>query len=86
MRNRKLDFQQAFRNLTQQPLISVEDRQKFWVSYGEDLLPELQQLVEDCTEDNNQIIFAGHRGCGKSTLLAEFAARIDGSVIHVVKA
>lgn len=76
MNSRKQDFQQAFRNLTQQPLISVSDRQKFGVSYGEALLPELQQLIEDCTEKNNQIIFAGHRGCGKSTLLAKFAEQI----------
>lgn len=76
MNSRKQDFQQAFRNLSQQPLISVSDRQKFGVSYGEGLLPELQQLIEDCTEKNNQIIFAGHRGCGKSTLLAKFAEQI----------
>lgn len=76
MNSRKQDFQQAFRNLAQQPLISVSDRQKFGVSYGEALLPELQQLIEDCTEKNNQIIFAGHRGCGKSTLLAKFAEQI----------
>jgi len=48
MNSRKQDFQQAFRNLAQQPLISVSDRQKFGVSYGEALLPELQQLIEDC--------------------------------------
>jgi AAA+ ATPase superfamily predicted ATPase len=76
MNSRKQDFQQAFRNLSQQPLISPGDRQKFGVSYGEALLPELQQLIEDCTEKNNQIIFAGHRGCGKSTLLAKFAEQI----------
>jgi len=32
----------------------------------------LDHLVEDCSPDNNKIIFTGHRGSGKSTLLGQF--------------
>ena len=75
--NRADEFQIAIRNLQLQPLITDEDVRRFRVSYGEELLPELEQAVIDCTEKNNQFIFAGHRGCGKSTLLAEFGRQIE---------
>ena len=32
----------------------------------------MDHLVEDCSPDNNKIIFTGHRGSGKSTLLGQF--------------
>jgi nucleoside-triphosphatase THEP1 len=83
MTSRKQDFQEAFRDLAQQPLIEPAERQKFWVSYNEELLPELQQLIEDCDRHNNQIVFAGHQGCGKSTLLAEFSQRIQDKYFTV---
>lgn len=75
--SRAEDFQKAIRNLQLQPLITAEDVRRFRVAYGEGLLPELEQGVTDCIEQNNQFIFAGHRGCGKSTLLAEFGRQID---------
>jgi hypothetical protein len=42
------------------------------VEYGTEILEELDHLVEDCSPDNNKIIFTGHRGSGKSTLLGQF--------------
>lgn len=83
MGGRADDFQQAFRNLQLQPLISEQDTRKFHVPYGEDLIPELEQLILDCTEANNQLIFAGHRGCGKTTLLARFFNQIKGDFFTV---
>jgi len=71
MSGRADDYQQAFCNLH-----TKEDRQNFWVPYNEELLPELEQMITDCTTSNNQLVFAGHRGCGKSTLLGEFAQQI----------
>lgn len=83
MVSRADDFQQAFRNLQLQPLITAEDTRKFHVPYAEDLLPELEQVIRDCTNLNNQLIFAGHRGCGKSTLLARFFERIKDDFFAV---
>jgi len=74
---RSEEFQRSIRNLQLQPLITPDDVKKFRVVYGEELLPELEQAIEDCTEHNNQFFFAGHRGCGKSTLLAEFGRQIE---------
>ena len=74
--NRIDQFQEAFRNLQLQPLVTPEEIKKFRVEYSEELLDELEQRILDCNEYNNQLIFAGHRGCGKSTLLTEFSERI----------
>jgi hypothetical protein len=65
-------FQKAYRNLDLLPLIEQEQLDEFRVEYGQTVLEELQQLVEDDEFHDGKIIFAGHRGCGKSTLLAEF--------------
>jgi energy-coupling factor transporter ATP-binding protein EcfA2 len=70
-------FQQAYRNLQLQPLVKPEEIAHFRVAYGDEWLDDLEQMVLDCSDYNNQLIFAGHRGCGKSTLLAEFAQRLD---------
>ena len=65
-------FQTAFKNLQLQPLITPAQLHKFHVEYGTEILEELEHLVEDCSPDNNKIIFTGHRGSGKSTLLGQF--------------
>lgn len=39
-------------------------------------MDELEQAIEDCTSQDNKLIFTGHRGCGKSTLLAELGFRL----------
>jgi energy-coupling factor transporter ATP-binding protein EcfA2 len=69
-------FRDAYQNLQLLPLITEEQLQDFWVEYGIDVLEELEQVVENCTPDNNKMVFTGHRGCGKSTLLAEFKRRM----------
>jgi len=70
--NRLESFQTAFQNLQLLPLITPEQLNKFHVEYGTEILEELDHLVEDCSPDNNKIIFTGHLGSGKSTLLAQF--------------
>jgi len=70
--NRLESFKTAFQNLQLLPLITREQLNKFHVEYGTEILEELDRLVEDCSPDNNKIIFTGHRGSGKSTLLAQF--------------
>ena len=70
-------FRGASRNLQLQPLLSDEDRAKFWVEYGGECLDQLEQKVLDCTESTNQFVFAGHTGCGKSTLLKKFSQKLD---------
>jgi hypothetical protein len=77
MRDRIEQFQAALRNLQLQPLLSDEEREKFWVDYGSDCLAQLEQKVLDCTESTNQFVFAGHRGCGKSTLLYDFSRQME---------
>jgi energy-coupling factor transporter ATP-binding protein EcfA2 len=77
--NRIDTFQQAFRNLQLQPLVTPTEITDFRVEYGDEWLDELEQKVLDCSDYNNQLIFAGHRGCGKSTLLAEFGQRLENS-------
>jgi hypothetical protein len=62
--NRIDTFQQAFRNLQLQPLVTPKETADFRVAYGEELLADLNQMVLDSTEYNNQLVFAGHRGCG----------------------
>jgi hypothetical protein len=73
MTNSRIEsFQTAFQNLQLLPLVTVEQLNKFHVEYGTEILEELEHLVEDCSPDNNKIIFTGHRGSGKSTLLGQF--------------
>ena len=72
LQQRLRDFKTASDNLELQPLLTKKDLERFWVEYQVDLIDELEQAVEDCTPQNNKIVFTGHRGCGKSTLLAEF--------------
>ena len=81
--SRAEEFQNAIRNLQLQPLITEEDVRRFRVSYGESLIPELEQGIVYCTPQNNQFIFAGHRGCGKSPLLAEFGRQIEAEFFTV---
>ncbi|MEA5534047.1 P-loop NTPase fold protein [Crocosphaera sp. XPORK-15E] len=69
-------FRITYQNLQLLPLITPEDLAKFRVEYGTRVRAELEQVVEDCTDINNKVIFTGHRGCGKSTLLADFSRRI----------
>ena len=81
--NRIDQFQEAFRNLQLQPLVTPTEIKKFRVEYSEELLDELEQRILDCNDYNNQLIFAGHRGCGKSTLLTEFSERINNNYFTV---
>ncbi|MGB5768828.1 MAG: P-loop NTPase fold protein [Crocosphaera sp.] len=81
--NRIDEFQQSFRNLQLQPLVTPEEIKKFRVEYNQELLEELEQIILDCNDHSNQLIFAGHRGCGKSTLLTEFAEWIDNAYFTV---
>ena len=81
--NRIDQFQEAFRNLQLQPLVTPREIKKFRVEYSEELIDELEQRVLDCNDYNNQLIFAGHRGCGKSTLLTEFSERIHHNYFTV---
>ena len=77
MVNERLEtFRTAYRNLDLLPLIEATELAKFRVPYGEDVLAELEQLVEDRDDQAAKIIFAGHRGCGKSTLLATFGRQL----------
>lgn len=69
-------FQEAYRNLELLPLLEQKDLDRFRVDYGEEVIEELEQLVEDSPNADRKIIFTGHRGCGKSTLLAEFTRRL----------
>ncbi len=69
-------FQEAYRNLELLPLLEQKDLDKFRVDYGDEVIEELEQLVEDSPNGDGKIIFTGHRGCGKSTLLAEFTRRV----------
>lgn len=76
LNQRLKEFKAASDNLELQPLLTKEDLERFWVEYQVDLINELEQAVEDCTPQNNKIVFTGHTGCGKSTLLAEFRDRM----------
>lgn len=69
-------FQEAYRNLELLPLLEQKELDRFRVDYGNEVIEELEQLVEDSPNANGKIIFTGHRGCGKSTLLAEFSRRL----------
>lgn len=68
-------FQEAYRNLELLPLLDQKDLDRFRVDYGNEVIEELEQLVEDSPSRDGKIIFTGHRGSGKSTLLAEFGRR-----------
>jgi energy-coupling factor transporter ATP-binding protein EcfA2 len=81
--NRIEAFQKAFRNLQLQPLVTIEESENLRVPYGDDVIEKLEQLVLDCDDNTNQLIFAGHRGCGKSTLLAEFAREFDDNYLTI---
>ncbi len=77
-------FQEAYRNLDLLPLLDQRELEQFRVSYGEEVLEELQQLIEDDDTRSGKTLFSGHRGCGKSTLLAEFGRRCQKSSFFVV--
>ncbi len=77
-------FQRAYVNLDLLPLQGQKELEKFRVTYGEDVLAELEQLIEDDDSRDRKTIFAGHRGCGKSTLLAEFSRRCEEGNYFVV--
>jgi hypothetical protein len=66
-------FQEAYRNLGLMPLLDPKSLDRFRVSYDDDAIAELVQLIEDSSASDSKVIFSGHRGCGKSTLLAEFS-------------
>ncbi|MGB3790223.1 MAG: ATP-binding protein [Phormidesmis sp.] len=84
MSTRLKDFQKAYVNLDLLPLQGQRELEKFRVTYGEDVLAELEQLIEDDDSRDRKTIFAGHRGCGKSTLLSEFARRCEQGNYFVV--
>jgi len=69
-------FREAGQNLQLEPLVTQTALAKFGVEYQTDLIDELEQAIEDCTGQDNKLIFTGHRGCGKSTLLAELGFRL----------
>lgn len=69
-------FQEAYRNLELLPLLDQKDLDRFRVDFGDEIIEELEQLVEDSPSGDGKVIFTGHRGCGKSTLLAEFGRRL----------
>ncbi|NRB07629.1 MAG: hypothetical protein HRU34_10585 [Richelia sp.] len=70
-------FQEAYRNLELLPLIEEKGLKQFRVEYGEDIIDELIQLVEDSPNADGKVVFTGHWGCGRSTFLAEFGRRIE---------
>jgi nucleoside-triphosphatase THEP1 len=70
------DFRAAGRNLQLDPLVTQKALAQFGVEYQTELVDELEQAIEDCAEQDNKLIFTGHRGCGKSTLLAELGFRL----------
>jgi len=75
--DRRTAFRNAFQNLQLLPLVKPEDIRRFRVDYGQEYLEQLMQLVEDCSANNNKVIFTGHRGSGKSTLLGQFSLEIS---------
>ncbi len=84
MATRLEEFQRAYVNLDLLPLQGQKELEKFRVTYGEDVLAELEQLIEDDDSRDRKTIFAGHRGCGKSTLLSEFGRRCEKGNYFVV--
>lgn len=69
-------FRAAGQNLQLDPLVTRKDLAKLGVEYQTNLVDDLEQAVEDCAEQDNKLVFTGHRGCGKSTLLAELGFRL----------
>lgn len=66
-------FQQSFKN---HYLITPEQLNQFYEEYNTEILKELEHLVEECSPDNNKILFIGHPKSGKSTLLKQFSQNI----------
>jgi putative ribosome biogenesis GTPase RsgA len=83
--DRRTAFRNAFQNLQLLPLVKPEDIRRFRVDYGLEYLEQLMQLVEDCSTNNNKVIFTGHRGSGKSTLLGQFSLEINGCDVNGVR-
>jgi nucleoside-triphosphatase THEP1 len=81
--DRRTAFRNAFQNLQLLPLVKPEDIRRFRVDYGLEYLEQLMQLVEDCSTNNNKVIFTGHRGSGKSTLLGQFSLEISDNYFVV---
>ncbi|MBD2611382.1 ATP-binding protein [Nostoc punctiforme FACHB-252] len=77
-------FQSAYSNLELFPLMERNEMERFRVEYGDDLIADLNQLVEDSPNKDGKIVFTGHRGCGKSTLLAEFSRQIQNKYFVVL--
>jgi energy-coupling factor transporter ATP-binding protein EcfA2 len=77
-------FQEAYSNLELFPLMERNEMERFGVEYGDDLIADLNQLVEDSPNGDGKIVFTGHRGCGKSTLLAEFSRQIQNKYFVVL--
>ncbi|MEH2420020.1 MAG: ATP-binding protein [Nostoc sp.] len=77
-------FQEAYSNLELFPLMEQNEMERFRVEYGDDLIADLNQLVEDSPNRDGKIVFTGHRGCGKSTLLAEFSRQIQNKYFVVL--
>ena len=69
-------FRQTYQNFQLLPLVTDDKLDDFRIEYGTRVRLELEQVLEDCTDINNKVIFTGHRGCGKSTLLAYFSRQI----------
>ena len=68
-------FTQVYRNLKLFPLFKPEEIRDFRVPYGQEALGRLRREVSYSNE-NDKLIFTGHRGCGKSTLLGQFAQQM----------
>lgn len=84
LQKRLEEFKAAGQNLQLQPLVTKKDLDRFGVEYQVELLDELEQAIEDCTDRDNKLIFTGHRGCGKSTLLAELNLRLTDTKRYFV--
>jgi len=76
LQQRLAEFREAGQNLQLEPLTTQKALARFGVEYQTELVDELEQAIEDCTSQDNKLIFTGHRGCGKSTLLAELGFRL----------
>jgi hypothetical protein len=53
-------FQEAYSNLELFPLMQEKEMEQFRVDYGDDLIADLIQLVEDSPNGDGKIIFTGH--------------------------
>ncbi|WP_414753092.1 ATP-binding protein [Anabaena sp. CCY 9910] len=77
-------FQEAYSNLELFPLMGEKLMEQFRVDYGDDLIADLRQLVEDSPNGDGKFVFTGHRGCGKSSLLAEFSRQVQDNFFVVL--